>query len=98
VKNKPVLIVMTKEHCRWCKKLELKTLENEEIKKKLSENFINVVLVRETSKFPAYLKARIFPTSFFITKNERVIYKMPGYWGIEDFNSIIDDALRKLKN
>ena len=95
--NKPILVIMTKEHCRWCKRLETRTLEDETIKERLSDKFINLVLVRESSEFPGFLKARIFPTSFFLTKEERVIHKMPGFWKVDDFNSIIDDALMKYK-
>lgn len=97
IEKKPLLVVMTKEHCRWCKKLEEKTLSNEKISAKISQKFVNVLLVRENSNFPRMLKSKIFPTTFFIDNEGSIVHKMPGYWSIDDYSSIIDDALKKLE-
>lgn len=97
IEKKALLVIMTKEHCRWCKKLEEKTLPNEKISTKISQSFVTVLLVRENANFPRKFKAKIFPTTFFVDREGDIVHKMPGYWSIDDYSSIIDDALNKLE-
>jgi len=37
------------------------------------------------------------PMSYFLDENGKVLYSMPGYWPTDDYQSILDDALRKAK-
>ncbi|MCL4431490.1 MAG: hypothetical protein M1300_04115 [Epsilonproteobacteria bacterium] len=56
-------------------------------------------MTRDKSVYPKNLSAKMVPMSYFIDPaNGKVIYSIPGYWDSEDYNSVLDDALRKYKN
>ena len=96
--SKPLMVVITTEQCRWCRKLEATTLQDEEIVSRINTKFQAVRVTRDKGVYPKNLSAKMVPMSYFIDPaNGKVIYSIPGYWGSEDYNSILDDALRKYK-
>ena len=97
--SKPLMVVITTEQCRWCRKLEATTLQDAEIVSRVNAKFQAVNVTKDKSIYPKTLTAKMVPTSYFIDpSNGKVIYSIPGYWDSEDYNSILDDALRKYKN
>lgn len=97
--SKPLMVVITTEQCRWCRKLEATTLQDAEIVSRINSKFQAVSVTKDKSIYPKTLTAKMVPTSYFIDPStEKVIYSIPGYWDSEDYNSILDDALRKYKN
>lgn len=95
-KEKSVLVLITSETCRWCRKLEETTLEEDEVIATIDANFIAVNVVRDKDEYPKYLKAKMMPMTYFMRTNGRVAHGVPGYWVEEDYLSIIGDAVRKL--
>lgn len=96
--SKPLMVVITSEQCRWCRKLESTTLQDEEIISRVNAKFQAVNVTKDKSVYPKSLTAKMVPMSYFIDPaNGKVLYSIPGYWGSEDYNSILDDALRKYK-
>jgi uncharacterized protein YyaL (SSP411 family) len=95
--SKPMLVIITTEECRWCRKLEATTLSDDEIVSKINSRFVPVHLTRDKSVYPKNLTAKMVPMSYFLDGNGKVLYSMPGYWPVEDYQSILDDALRKAK-
>ena len=96
--SKPLMVVITSEQCRWCRKLESTTLQDEEIVARINAKFQAVNVTKDKSAYPKNLTAKMVPMSYFIDpSNGKVLYSIPGYWGSEDYNSILDDALRKYK-
>ncbi|OHD83952.1 MAG: hypothetical protein A3I60_06550 [Sulfuricurvum sp. RIFCSPLOWO2_02_FULL_43_45] len=95
--SKPMLVIITTEQCRWCRKLEATTLSDDDIISKINSSFIPVHVTRDKSVYPKTLSANMVPMSYFLDGNGRVLYAMPGYWPTEDYQSILDDALRKAK-
>lgn len=96
--SKPLMVVITTEQCRWCRKLESTTLQDAEIISRINAKFQAVNVTKDKSIYPKNLTAKMVPTSYFIDPStEKVIYSIPGYWDSEDYNSILDDALRKYK-
>lgn len=95
--SKPMLVIITTEQCRWCRKLEATTLSDDEIVSKINSRFVPVHLTRDKSVYPKNLTAKMVPMSYFLDGNGKVLYSMPGYWPSEDYQSILDDALRKAK-
>ncbi|MDP1784791.1 MAG: DUF255 domain-containing protein [Sulfuricurvum sp.] len=95
---KPLMVLITSEQCRWCRKLENTTLQDEEIISRINAKFQAVNITKDKSIYPKNLSAKMVPMSYFIDpSNGKVLYSIPGYWGSEDYNSILDDALRKYK-
>lgn len=95
--SKPMLVIITTEQCRWCRKLEATTLSDDEIISKINTRFVPVHVTRDKSIYPKTLSAKMVPMSYFLDGNGKVLYSMPGYWPVEDYSSILDDALRKAK-
>lgn len=95
--SKPMLVIITTEQCRWCRKLEATTLSDDEIISRVNTQFVPVHVTRDKSVYPKTLTAKMVPMSYFLDGNGKVIYSIPGYWTTEDYQSILDDALRKAK-
>lgn len=95
--SKPMLVIITTEQCRWCRKLEATTLSDDEVVSKINSRFVPVHLTRDKSVYPKNLTAKMVPMSYFLDGNGKILYSMPGYWPVEDYQSILDDALRKTK-
>ncbi len=95
--SKPLMVLITSEQCRWCRKFEATTLQDENIVSKLNSKFVTVHVTRDKSIYPKTLSAKMVPMNYFLDANGKVIYSMPGYWASEDFQSILDDALIKYK-
>lgn len=95
--SKPMLVIITSEQCRWCRKLESTTLSDDEIVSKINSRFSAVHVTRDKSVYPKNLTAKMVPMSYFLDSTGKILYSMPGYWPVEDYQSILDDALRKAK-
>jgi thioredoxin-related protein len=96
--NKPLMVLITREDCGWCRKLESTTLKDNEVVSRINTSFEAVNVTKEKSIYPKNLTAKMVPMSYFIDpRNGKVLYSIPGYWEAEDYNSVLDDALRKYK-
>lgn len=95
--SKPMLVIITTEQCRWCRKLEATTLSDDDIISKINTRFVPVHVTRDKSIYPNGLTAKMVPMSYFLDGNGKVLHSIPGYWPAEDYLSILDDALRKAK-
>lgn len=95
--SKPMLVIITTEQCRWCRKFEATTLSDEDVISKINTRFIPVHVTRDKSVYPKILSAKMVPMSYFVDGEGKVIHSIPGYWAVEDYQSILDDALRKAK-
>lgn len=93
--SKPLLVLITSEQCGWCRKFEATTLQNEDVISKLNSKFVAVHVTRDKSIYPKTLSAKMVPMNYFLDANGKVIYSMPGYWSVEDYQSILDDAILK---
>ncbi len=95
--NRPIVVVVESLHCRWCKKMIHKTLENRSISKRL-ENYIVVRAEKDEEETRSELpEVRFVPTIFFMTPKREILERVTGYFNVEDFNSWIDDAEKKMK-
>lgn len=96
--SKPLMVLITSEDCRWCRKLEATTLQDEQIISRINTQFQAINVTKDKSIYPKSLTAKMVPMSYFLDpSNGKVLYSIPGYWDSEDYHSILDDALRKYK-
>ena len=93
--DKIIYALITSETCRWCRKLESTTLEEERVIEKVNSRYSAVALTRGKDKYPPCLKAPMVPMSYFLTPEGRVLYSVPGYWNKDDYLSMMDDVERK---
>lgn len=91
------MVLITSEQCRWCRKFEATTLQDSTIAGRINTDFASVHVTRDKSIYPKNLTAKMVPMSYFLDDEGKVIYSIPGYWGVEDYNSVLDDAIRKYK-
>lgn len=95
--SKPMLVLITSEQCRWCRKLEMTTLEDDAVAEQINSRFAAVHVTRDKSVYPKELTAKMVPMSYFLSPEGKVLYSIPGYWPAEDYQSILSDALKKYK-
>jgi len=102
--KKPVLIDFYTEWCHWCKVMDDKTFNAEEVAKKLSDDFVCIRLNAEDQKsslnfdgkmytnaeFTQALGVSGFPTLAFIDDAGQFITKVPGYVPAKDFVNILN--------
>ena len=89
--NKMVMLIMIKDGCPWCKKLEERVLLQEEVKKRIQKEFVAVLLNRDKSVYPKYYQTKYTPTTYFIDANtEEEIWSQVGY--TKYFLEVLDDA------
>lgn len=96
--SKPLMVLITSEQCRWCRKLEATTLSDETVISKINTKFVPVHVTRDKDIYPKTLTAKMVPMSYFLDGEGKVLYSIPGYWPVEDYQSVLDDALRRAKN
>ena len=93
--DKIIYALITSETCRWCRKLESTTLEEESVVENVNNKYAAVALTRGKDKYPPCLKAPMVPMSYFLTPEGRVLYSVPGYWSKDDYLSMMEDVERK---
>jgi len=96
--HKGILAIITKKTCRWCRKLEDTTLENDEVVDRIHSKFVPVHLTRNQDEYPGNLMAKMVPVSYFLSSDGRPIMRgVMGYWSAEDYLSIMDDVERSIR-
>ncbi len=95
--NKNMMVLITTETCRWCRKLESQTLTDEAVIARLNKDYVNVHLTRDVDEYPRYLDAPGVPATYFLDRaGKPIIKRVMGYWNVEDYLSYLDDVDYKL--
>jgi len=95
--NKIIMLVMVADFCPWCKKFERKTLEHEDIKKLIEQNFIPVIVdnYRDKKYYPKEFTTSALPTVYFInSKTKKSLSKSTLYVNKKDFLKIMQDIIK----
>jgi protein disulfide-isomerase len=95
--HKLIYIFISSSDCGWCHKFEKTTLQDEEIKKRLSKEFITLHLVRDFDDIPSQFKTSPVPRHYFTDANGQILYNSLGYRKVECFDSFMDNAEQKFK-
>lgn len=93
--KKDVYMLVTSNSCRWCRKFEDITLKDQEIIKKLQEQYILLALNRDVDTIPEQYKVKRVPKHFFLTDKGEIIFAFLGYWNPDDFASFMQDVEKK---
>ncbi len=94
--HKPLMVFIKQKHCRWCKKMESKTLSDNNISTRLSK-FILVKIDRNSLDADDVPYARYVPTIYMYSPKKELLITVGGYFVVEDFNSYLDDFYEKMK-
>jgi thioredoxin-related protein len=88
-----LVMVVVKEHCRWCEKIVNRTLSNPTVRKEL-ENSVTVIVDKD-APFPSDFKADFFPSVFYIdAQSGKSVYENVGYVDAKNFVKDLHDAQR----
>jgi len=90
--HKNLYILITSETCRWCRKFESTTLQDEAVIDDLTKRYILVHLDRDYSFLPDFVKVKRVPKHYFVTNDSKEIYSFLGYWDELDFRSFLVDV------
>ena len=94
--NRPVMVMVESDHCRWCKKMQYKTLADDEVSRRL-EKFVLVKIDRDGSDAKELPFVKYVPTIYFMTPQKKILERITGYFSVSDFGSWLDDVNRQLK-
>lgn len=96
--KKDIYMFITSANCRWCKKFESTTLEDEAILQKLKKQYVLLHIDRDADYMPESFKKERVPRHYFLRADGTIIYSFLGYWNSEDFTSFLGDVKqRKIK-
>ena len=92
--DKIILLKLTREHCHFCKKMDQEVFSDTDIRDALNKNFkvVEIDIGKET--LPLGLKKGMTPTFVFVSKNEKIMAKIPGAWTKKDFLEILKEAVK----
>lgn len=94
--KKPLMVMFVTKVCPWCKKLENQTLSKEYINAYVHQNFIPLMLDKDSDKYPSFLKPKVVPTIYFVKpKENRFFDSIIGYKHRKEFFDLLRDAVRK---
>ncbi len=95
-RNQLVMVMVGRKHCRWCKKMRYRTLENTRVKEKLKEF---VIVKTDLSDYQTIQKLPPIdgvPTIFFFYPDKKLLETVRGYYDVNDFLSFLTDIDRKV--
>lgn len=88
--HKMVMLVVVKDHCPWCKKLEQKTLRNTKIQQATSK-FVKILIDRNQNMPDCYHTPIVPVVSFIDPATQETQWESYGYRTVDKF-------LRDIKN
>lgn len=90
--NKPIMLVLVSNYCSWCNRFKKNILKDKDIKFRLDEEVITLIVNKSEDGYPKKFETSLVPTTFFIDpKNEEEIISQVGYANIENFKELLDD-------
>ena len=95
--SKIVMLKLTSEDCHFCKKMDTEVLNNKEVISFLDKNFVLLDIDVKKEKLPTDLNYKVTPTFFFLTKDEKPLYRIQGAWNKKDFVELLEMVLKKSK-
>ena len=91
-RKKMLVMVVVKEHCRWCEKLVKKTMADPKVMEVLKRDFITLVIDRY-DRYPKVFREDFFPSIFYIDyATGQSVYENVGYVGKKCFLNDLDGA------
>ena len=86
LEKKPLLVLMVSHTCRWCRRLENRTLEHPAVRDYVDDHFVAVKVYREEEAYPETLHASLVPTTFFLAPDgEPLPFVVEGYEDPSDY-------------
>jgi len=94
LKHKQLIIKLTAEHCRYCKKMDKEVFEDKDVVEKVNKNFVVLELDVNKDKLPLGITKTMTPTFFFVNEEAKIVRKIPGSWNKVDFLDLLQSSLK----
>lgn len=91
LQKKDIYMLVSSNHCKWCKKFKRTTLQDTQTMKRLQEQYVLVLLNKDTTDIPSQYDATQVPKHYFINEDGDIIDSLLGYYNAEDFGSYIKE-------
>ncbi len=95
--HKIIMIMLEKENCKFCKKMEDEVLIDKNVSKILDRDFILLKLDVNRDELPLGLKKDMTPTFAFVKESGVMFSLIPGAWKRDDFISLLEYVKKKSK-
>ncbi len=95
--HKIIMIMLEKENCHFCKKMEDEVFTDKNISKILDRDFILVKLDVNRDELPLGLKKSMTPTFVFVKESGVMFSLIRGAWKRDDFISLLRYVKKKSK-
>jgi len=94
--QKPLMVMVTSEECRYCKKMKNETLKNAKVKEEI-QGFLFTKVDQNSPEAKRYLPAINYaPTIFFVSPKFQIVNAAEGYLPPHKFIPWIEDTKVKL--
>lgn len=90
--KKDIYVLVTSDSCRWCRKFENTTLQDEKVLELLKLKYVLVHADRDRDFLPKNFNTKSVPRHYFVTSEEQIIFTFLGYWEELDFKSYLRDV------
>ncbi len=92
--DKIIMIDAVRTGCHYCDDMDANLFQDETMAAYIEKRFIPVKINLAEEALPWGLEVSMTPTFFFVTKEGRVLKKVPGSWNEADFRSFLDGVKR----
>lgn len=97
--QKPLMVMVTSDVCRYCDEMKDKTLTSSIVKKNM-KGFLFTTVDKDHPEAQRYLFAKkefeIAPTIFFVSPKFKIVNRVDGYLKPHDFNDYLKDTRAQL--
>ncbi len=91
--QKYLMIVVKKEHCGWCKKLDTEIFRDKEALNILKKHYYIATITKESGNLPLFVTAQYYPTTFIYSLDGKtLIDSLVGYRSKEKFLKFFKDG------
>lgn len=95
--QKPLMVLVTKNGCRWCDVLKQNTLKNPKVVAVLNRDFISYEGIVDNNTVPASLMTQGTPATWFIKGKTPMFEPVMGAVESEDFLKALDIVKQEYK-
>ena len=86
----PMLIFVTTDDCHFCHKMLATTLSDPQIAQHIRTRFVPTKIdAKVQAKLTQQFGVRVFPTTFIVSPNNRILDRIEGYLSVEEFRQRI---------
>ena len=88
VNHKIIMIDFMRSDCHYCIKMQEEVFNDKKMTKWLEKRFILAQVNLDFDDSPLGIKVHFTPSFFFVNAEQKIVKKIPGSWGIQDFKDL----------